>query len=140
MTANSFDLGDIAAGTEWLGSLAIPAFLVEGGAAATLEQFGFIGSTFTLVTSGPDLTSAWESHGLAVRVTDADGAITVAGPAHPSGISTDPREPYFWQPGNNAALLAYFGVDRNGVTLTLDDGVDRPTHDVCAARAPQAGR
>ena len=130
MTAHSFGLGDIAAGTVWPGSLAIPAFFVEGGAAATLEQLGFIGSTFTLVTSGPDLTSAWESYGLAVRLTDADGAaITVAGPSHPSGITTDPREPYFWAPGNQVALLAWFAIDRAGVTLTLDDGVDRPTHD-----------
>ena len=142
MTAWTFDLGDIPAGTTWSGAIPLPSHLVEGGAVTDLEAFGNIGGTFVFQTGGPDLTGTWEGFATAIRVVDDAGAsIIFAGPNHPNNVSSDPREPYTWIPGNSAAVDAWFGVDRNGVTLTLDDGVDRTTHDArgtAAAGAPVA--
>ena len=128
ITGFSFSLGDIPAGTTWSGSLPIPTYLVAGGVEADLELFGNIIGTFVFQTSGPDLTAVWEGYATAIRVIDDAGAsIVIAGPAHPNNTSNDPREPYTWIPGNRAAVDAWFDVDRTGVTLVLDDGIDRPT-------------
>ena len=142
MTAFSFDLGNIPAGITWSGALPISSLLVQGGATTDLELFGNIGGTFVIQTGGPDLNTNWESNGTALQVSDEDGAsIVIAGPTHPSNVNSDPREPYTWVPGNSEAVNAWFGVDRNGVTLILDDGIDRPTVQVrgtAAAGAPLA--
>ena len=76
---------------------------------------------------GQDLSTAWESSAVAIRLAYGGNTVTLKGPNHPDNPSRDSTEQYVWTPSatDRAALGAWIsalGSRVSGVVLTLDDG------------------
>ena len=86
---------------------------------------GYIGLQFG-TGAVENLTSTWENYVGAVKLEIQGGlSITVAGPTHPNGLTSDSSEPYLWKPFNHTALAVWAAqvTSSSVILLTLADEV-----------------
>ena len=56
--------------------------------------------------------------GLVITLTAGSDVLVFAGPNHPSGVSTDPEDPYAWRPANQAEIIDWQGRRSDGDSVT----------------------
>ena len=118
---------------------AIPAALMAGGITdARLRQLRVFSSgrvgfraargAGTGGTTGPDLTTAWETFNEAIVLKAGGLRLGLPGPAAAGVTSSDPTEPYDYNVGTQAGIAAFITAyrnlsagQRNATTVTLTD-------------------
>ena len=129
------DLGASLSGDDWVGSIALPAWLSADGTVKYLRYFFSdygveldISETAdgTISTQG-DLSDAWEVYAEAITINGDGTEIVLKGPRHPDNILVDATEPYFWITDNVDAVDTFLtSGDLASLTVTFRDGSVAP--------------
>lgn len=145
-----------------LSGLQIPNSLLPAAATRYLRRLGLSSSNTVLnstlyvsttdsgsgFSNGQDLSDAWETSAVAIKLSYGGSELVVKGPNHPDNDTRDSSEAYFFRPNaadraTIAAWIAGLGGAVSGIVLTLDDGAlpdaDAPTVTIDAVAAGDEG-
>lgn len=114
---------------EWTNQGAIDTDLIASAGDLTrlvVTQFG--GGTAAFVTSGPEMSEAWELSPKAITIEAGSLRLVFVGPNTPGNTIQDGSEPYTWRPADGSDMQQFITnyrllsqTEKNATRLILDD-------------------
>ena len=139
-------------GSAYFGNLQLYFDRVPGGSNAITSQsplglrISATDGSESFGQVGPNLTDDWATSSRALVLSAGGETIEIPGPFHANGQNVDASEPYDWLPSVAkvteilawmATFMALSLADREGTTLTFDDGSAPPLQLSMSAEAGQ---